>query len=179
MSVNADEVVCEGAAIQAAILSGMDRRVFRDVLMMDVIPLPIGLETHDGRMETIIPKNSRIPVSLTKYFQTFEDNQRGLTVEVYEGEHEIAKENDHICYFNFVLPRDKVGKAGEFAHPVTFTMNASGVLQVQAGIHHDSEEKPMSKAAIYLMITYIVALFAFYVFFRIYFAPERDVTIST
>lgn len=177
MSVNADEVVCEGAAIQAAILSGMDQRVFRDVLMMDVIPLPIGLETADGTMEVILPRNARIPATVTKYFQTFEDDQRGLTVEVYEGEHEVAKENDHICYFNFALPRDKIGKAGEFAHPVTFTMNASGILQVQAGIHHDSEEAPMSKTAIFLMAGYVIALFGFYAFFRVYFADERDISL--
>ncbi|KAG3117596.1 Heat shock cognate protein 1 [Phytophthora idaei] len=176
MSVNADEVVCEGAAIQAAILSGMDQRVFRDVLMMDVLPLPIGLETADGTMEIILSRNARIPTTVTKHFQTYEDGQRGLTVEVYEGEKEIAKENDHICYFNFALPRDKIGKAGEFAHPVTFTMNASGILQVQAGVHHDSEESPMSKTAIFLMGAYILALFGFYVFFRIYFVDERDIT---
>lgn len=176
MSVNADEVVCEGAAIQAAILSGMDKRVFRDVLMLDVIPLPIGLETADGSMEVILPKNSRIPLSLTKYFETYEDDQKGLTIEVYEGENEVAKENDHICYFNFALPRDKVGKAGEFRHPVTFTMNASGVLQVQAGVHHDSEEQPMSKTALVIMASYIAALFALYVFFRLHFTEERDIT---
>ncbi|RLN47238.1 hypothetical protein BBJ29_004870 [Phytophthora kernoviae] len=178
MSVNADEVVCEGAAIQAAILSGMDQRVFRDVLMMDVLPLPIGLETADGTMEVILPRNARIPTTVTKHFQTFEDDQRGLTVEVYEGENEIAKENDHISYFNFALPRDKIGKAGEFAHPVTFTMNASGILQVQAGVHHDSEEAPMSKAAVFLMAGYIVALAGFYVFFRIYFVDKREVTAA-
>ncbi|RQM10888.1 hypothetical protein DD237_008468 [Peronospora effusa] len=175
MSVNADEVVCEGAAIQAAILSGIDQRVFRDVLMMDVLPLPIGLETADGSMEVILPRNARIPTMVTKYFQTYEDNQRGLTVEVYEGEKEIAKENVHICYFNFAIPRNKIGKAGEFAHPVTFTMNASGILQVQAGVHHDSEETPMSKAAIFLMMGYIFALFAFYVFLRIFFTEERSI----
>ncbi|RLN95571.1 hypothetical protein BBJ28_00011429 [Nothophytophthora sp. Chile5] len=178
ISVNADEVVCEGAAIQAAILSGMDQRVFRDVLMMDVLPLPIGLETADGGMEVILPRNARIPTSVTKYFQTYEDDQPGLTVEVYEGEHEVAKENDHICYFNFALPHNKIAKAGELAHPVTFTMNASGVLQVQAGVHHDSEEEPMSKSAIFLMAGYIAALFGFYVFFRLFFAEERDITAT-
>ncbi|CEG46282.1 glucose-regulated protein [Plasmopara halstedii] len=176
MSVNADEVVCEGAAIQAAILSGIDQRVFRDVLMMDVLPLPIGLETADGTMEVILPRNARIPTTVTKYFTTYEDNQRGITIEVYEGEKDIAKENDHICYFNFALPRNKIGKAGEYSHPVTFTMNASGILQVQAGIHHDLEESPMTKTAIFIMGAYIFALFAFYVFFRIYFVNERDIT---
>ncbi|TMW65516.1 hypothetical protein Poli38472_008158 [Pythium oligandrum] len=176
LSVNADEVVCEGAAIQAAILSGVDQRVFRDVLMMDVIPLPIGLETAEGKMEILLPKNSRIPVTMTKYFETYEDNQRGLTIEVYEGEHEVAKENDHIAFFNFAIPRDKIGKAGEFAHPVTFTMNASGVLQVQAGIHHDSEDAPMSKSALIIMCLYIVVLMGFYVFARIYFADVRGIT---
>ncbi|DBA05410.1 TPA: hypothetical protein N0F65_007572 [Lagenidium giganteum] len=169
LSVNADEVVCEGAAIQAAILSGLDKRVFRDVLMLDVLPLPIGLETADGRMEIILPKNARIPCSVTKHFETYEDHQRGLTIEVYEGEAEVAKENDHICYFNSVIPRNKVGTAGEFLHPVTFTMNASGVLQVQAGVHHDSEEEPMSNAALYVMSAYIAALAALYVFCRMYF----------
>uniref|UniRef100_M4B6F6 Uncharacterized protein n=1 Tax=Hyaloperonospora arabidopsidis (strain Emoy2) TaxID=559515 RepID=M4B6F6_HYAAE len=160
MSVNADEVVCEGAAIQAAILCGVDQRVFRDVLMMDVLPLPIGLETADGSMEVILPKNARIPTTMTKYFQTYEDNQRGLTVEVYEGENKIAKECDHICYFNFVLPRDKIGKAGEFAHPVTFTMNANGILQVRAGLYHDDlKEAPMPKTAVFLMVAYALALF--------------------
>lgn len=176
LSVNADEVVCEGAAIQAAILSGMDQRVFRDVLMMDVLPLPIGLETADGKFEVILPRNARIPTTVTKYFQTFEDNQSGLTVEVYEGEKELAIDNDHICYFNFALPRDKIGKAGEYSHPVTFTISASGILQVQAGVHHDSEDSPTSKAAVFAMGAYIVALFVFYVFFRMYFANERDIT---
>ncbi|KAJ0401486.1 hypothetical protein ATCC90586_010463 [Pythium insidiosum] len=178
LSVNADEVVCEGAAIQAAILSGMDRKVFRDVLMMDVIPLSIGLEKADGTMEVLLPKNSRIPVTVTKYFETFEDDQPGLSIDVYEGEHEVAKENDHICLFNFAIPRDKIAKAGAVAHPVTFTMNASGVLQVQAGIHHDSEEAPMSTTALVLMALYIAALFALYVFSRIYFASDRDLTLT-
>jgi heat shock 70kDa protein 1/2/6/8 len=173
MSVNADEVVCEGAAIQAAILSGIDKRVFRDVLMMDVIPLPIGLEKADGRMEVLLAKNSRIPVSVTKYFETFEDGQRGLTVQVYEGEKEMAKENDHISDFSFPLPRDKIGKAGEFRHPVTLTMNASGVLQVQAGIHHDSEDAPMSTTSLVIMVCYIVALFGLWLYLRIMFADER------
>ncbi|TDH71186.1 hypothetical protein CCR75_007346 [Bremia lactucae] len=176
MSVHADEVVCEGAAIQAAILSGMDPKVFRDVLMMDVLPLPIGLAKADGTMEILLPQNARIPTSVTKYFETHDDGQRGLTIEVYEGHEAMAKDNDHICYFNFALPRNKIGKAGEFTHPVTFTMNASGILQVQAGVHHDAEESPMSKTAIYLMGAYIFALFGLYVFFRIYFVDKRDIT---
>nr|CCA22305.1 hsp70like protein putative [Albugo laibachii Nc14] len=172
-SVNADQVVCEGAAIQAAVLSGMDRKVLQDVLMLDVIPLSMGLETADGRMEVILPKNSQIPAQVTKYFQTFEDDQRGISVDVYEGEHPIARENEHICRFDFPIPTSKIDTAGRIFHPVTFRMNENGVLHVTAGIHHPSEEAPMSKSAIALMILYAVCLLVLYVTLRIYFASER------
>ncbi|CAK4636170.1 hypothetical protein LEN26_010366 [Aphanomyces euteiches] len=172
-SVNADEVVAAGAAIQAAILSGIDKKVFQDVLMMDVIPLSIGIEKADGHMEVLIPKNSRIPIAVTKYFDTFEDNQRGITVEVFEGEAPIARDNTYLTYFNFTLPRNKVGKAGEFQHPVTLSMNANGVLQVKAGAQHDDNDNEASNKWIFVLSAYMAFLAAVYIFARLYFADDR------
>ncbi|CAI5719575.1 hypothetical protein KXD40_006636 [Peronospora effusa] len=71
---------------KAEILSGMDQRVFRDVLIVNVLPLPIGLETADGSMEVTRRRNGRISTTATKYFHIYEDNQCGPTVEVYEDE---------------------------------------------------------------------------------------------
>ncbi|KAF0691648.1 Aste57867_17178 [Aphanomyces stellatus] len=175
-SVNADEVVAAGAAIQGAILSGIDKKVFQDVLMMDVIPLSIGIEKADGEMEVLIPKNSRIPVAVTKYFDTFEDNQRGITIEVFEGEASVARDNAYLTYFNFTLPRNKVGKAGEFQHPVTLSMNANGVLQVRAGVQHEANEtdEALSTKWIFILSVYMAFMAGIYVFVRIYFADDRN-----
>ncbi|OQR91707.1 hsp70-like protein [Achlya hypogyna] len=176
-SVNADEVVAEGAAIQAAILSGVDKKVFQDVLMLDVIPMSIGIEKADGTMEVLIPKNSRIPVSMTKYFDTAEDGQRGFTIEVFEGEEPVARDNTYLTFFDFVLPRARIGKAGEHQHPVTISMNQNGLLQVKAGILHDSavddEDDSASRQSFVVLCTYVVFLMLVYVFVRIYFADQR------
>ncbi|OQR98297.1 hsp70, partial [Thraustotheca clavata] len=175
-SVNPDEVVAEGAAIQAAILSGVDKKVFQDVLMLDVIPMSIGIEKADGSMEVLIPKNSRIPIAATKYFDTYEDNQKGITIEVFEGEKEIARDNTYLTYFNFFLPKNRIGKAGEFQHPVTISMNQNGLLQVKAGIFHDSNESEnaeLSTKTMAILIVYLVFLGLVYVFVRVYFADRR------
>ena len=165
--------MAEGAAIQAAVLSGVDHQILRDVLMMDVIPLSIGLEKQDGQMEVLLPKNSKIPTSKTKYFQTFEDNQRGLTIEVYEGEHLEAKSNIHIAYFNFLIPKKKIGLAGVHLHPVTFAMNENGILQIQAGIYNDEENHDANDEEmviqVRLLMVYVVMLFGAYVGLRLYF----------
>ncbi|EQC25517.1 hypothetical protein SDRG_16621, partial [Saprolegnia diclina VS20] len=176
-SVNADEVVAEGAAIQAAILSGVDKKVFQDVLMLDVIPMSIGIEKADGAMEVLIPKNSRIPVSVTKYFDTAVDDQAGFTIEVFEGESPVARENTYLTYFDFVLPRKTRGKAGSIQHPVTLSMNANGLLQVKAGILHDeavdAEDASEAQRSMLVLCVYMGCLIAVYVFVRIYFADQR------
>lgn len=163
--------MAEGAAIQAAVLSGVDHQILRDVLMMDVIPLSIGLEKQDGQMEILLPRNTKIPTSKTKYFQTFADDQRGLTIEVYEGEHPQAQSNVHISYFNFLLPKNKIGLAGVHLHPVTFTMNENGILQIQAGIYNDEENSTDEETVtqLRLLVVYLVLLFGLYVGSRLYF----------
>lgn len=162
VAINPDTAVAIGAAIQGAILSGVDHYLLKDVLMLDVIPLSIGVQKADGRMEVLLLKNSKIPIQETKYFETFEDGQKGISVDLYEGESEIAKENVHISNFNFILPKSKRGKAGNVKHPVSITMNENGILQVQAGIHHDSENAPMSNESLYIMSAYIIILMILY-----------------
>ena len=124
-------------------------------------------------MEVLLPKNSKIPLSMTKYFTTYTDDQEGITVEVYEGEHEIAKDNTHICYFNFVLPKHQRGPAGAIQHPVTLLMNRNGVLQVRAGVHHELNEEPLNFKWMVLLCIYIVFLFGVYVVGRIYLRPDN------
>ncbi|ETW04764.1 hypothetical protein H310_03911 [Aphanomyces invadans] len=174
-SMNADEVVASGAAIQAAILSGVNKRVLQDVLMLDVIPLSIGIEKADGTMEVLIPKNSRIPIAVTKHFETLDDDQRGITVEVFEGEKPVARDNVFLTYFNFTLPRHKAGKAGEFQHAVTLSMDANGILQVKAGAQHDIDdnEVAISNRWIAALTLYMSFMAAVYVFARVYFATDR------
>ena len=77
--------MAEGAAIQGAILAGIDKAVLQDVLMMDVLPISLGLETADGGFEVILPRNVSIPAEVTKYFHTFKESQAGITVEVHVG----------------------------------------------------------------------------------------------
>ncbi|RHY64182.1 hypothetical protein DYB30_000331 [Aphanomyces astaci] len=146
-----------------------------DVLMMDVIPLSIGIEMADGRMEVLIPKNSRIPISVTKSFDTYEDHQKGITVEVFEGDQPVARDNVYLTYFNFTLPRHKLGKAGEFQHAVTLSMNENGVLQVKAGAQHeiDENEAAVSKKWIVVLGVYMACMAAMYVFVRVYFSTDR------
>ncbi|RLO08136.1 hypothetical protein DYB28_001215 [Aphanomyces astaci] len=146
-----------------------------DVLMMDVIPLSIGIEMADGRMEVLIPKNSQIPISVTKSFDTYEDHQKGITVEVFEGDHPVARDNVYLTYFNFTLPRHKLGKAGEFQHAVTLSMNENGVLQVKAGAQHeiDENEAAVSKKWIVVLGVYMACMAAMYVFVRVYFSTDR------
>ncbi|RQM10380.1 hypothetical protein B5M09_001521 [Aphanomyces astaci] len=135
----------------------------------------IGIEMADGRMEVLIPKNSRIPISVTKSFDTYEDHQKGITVEVFEGDHPVARDNVYLTYFNFTLPRHKLGKAGEFQHAVTLSMNENGVLQVKAGAQHeiDENEAAVSKKWIVVLGVYMACMAAMYVFVRVHFSTDR------
>jgi molecular chaperone DnaK len=128
-SVNPDEVVAIGAAIQGAILGGGNAHV-KDLLLLDVTPLSLGIETMGGVMTVLVPKNTTIPASKNQVFSTAEDNQTAVTIAVYQGERPMARDNKLLGQFELsgIVP----AKRGVPQIEITFSLNANGILEVTA-----------------------------------------------
>lgn len=124
--VNPDEAVASGAAIQGSVLSG-DRS---DVLLLDVTPLSLGIETLGGVMTKMIQKNTTIPTRHSQVFSTADDNQPAVTIKVFQGEREIAAGNKALGEFN--LEGIPPSRRGEPQIEVTFDIDANGILNVSA-----------------------------------------------
>ncbi|WP_310392665.1 Hsp70 family protein [Hymenobacter sp.] len=125
-SLNPDEVVALGAAIQADILAGNRR----DVLLLDVTPLTLGIETLGGLLDPIIPRNSKIPTKAGRQYTTSVDGQVNLKIAVYQGERDLVSQNRKLG--EFVLSGIPAMPAGLPKVDVNFLLNADGILQVEA-----------------------------------------------
>ncbi|MCP2042452.1 Fe-S protein assembly chaperone HscA [Pontibacter sp. HSC-36F09] len=141
ISLNPDEVVSLGAAIQADILSGNRK----DILLLDVTPLTLGIETMGGLMDSIIPRNSKIPTKAGRQYTTSIDGQVNMKISVYQGERDLVQENRKLAEFD--LKGIPAMPAGFPKVDVNFILNADGILKVKAielrsGVRQEVEVKP-------------------------------------
>jgi molecular chaperone DnaK len=135
MTVNPDEVVAIGAALQAGVLKGE----VEDVVLLDVTPLSLGLETLGGVMTKVIERNTTIPARRTEVFSTAEDNQTAVDIVVLQGERELAKDNRQLARFR--LEGIPPAPRGVPQVEVTFDIDANGILNVSARDKESGKEQ--------------------------------------
>ena len=139
--LNPDEVVALGAAIQADILAGNNK----DLLLLDITPLSLGIETMGGLMDVLIPRNSKIPTRVSRQYTTQKDGQSGIRISVFQGERDLVKDNRKLA--EFILTGIPGMPAGLPKLEVSFFLNADGILvvktkELRSGVEQSIEVKP-------------------------------------
>jgi len=132
--------VANGAAIQGGILSGADEACKIDIVILDINPLTLGVDTVGGVMSELIPRNSRIPITGTKSFSTASDDQESVAIEIFEGERPMTKDNHFLG--NFDLTGIPPAPRGTPEIDVTFDIDVNGILNVSVShiySNHDYE----------------------------------------
>lgn len=139
--LNPDEVVALGAAVQADILAGNNK----EILLLDITPLSLGIETMGGLMDVLIPRNSKIPSKASRQYTTQKDGQAGMRISVFQGERDLVKDNRKLAEFNLTgIPGMPAGLPKV---EISFLINADGILNVKArelrsGVEQSIEVKP-------------------------------------
>lgn len=139
MSVDPDEVVAAGAAIQGHIIANVNDPFSNSVVLLDILPLSLGVETIGGEMTTIIPRNTRIPCRKTKKFTTDDDNMTAVTIKVFEGERKLTKDNFKIAEFD--LENLEPAPRGVAKIDITYSVDVNGIINITAVDMRNDENK--------------------------------------